>query len=817
MRKITVFAFCAAIASAASAVDVTAVNVKILDSFGGDSSQVLSRCQTKPGLAYDPATVSRDVNSLKDSGEYQDISAEAEYKDGGVVVTFGVFRKMRWQGPLAVQGNEALGLSKILDESGLKEGKLYGEAEFAEAAEKVRKAYRKKSHPRATVTPLVKALPGGNDCTLVFSVDEGPEMDVVGWSFDGAVPDRKWYKALDLFGSEDADSKLHESDLREVIGVYPWWDPRCWFGDEPGTAQELASAAEKVAAHYADQGYLDAVVNGPEPITDEDGGVIYVYTVSPGVRYTVGSVSIEGVKSRPVGEIESASDLPKVGDVAGAKALSDAAHSIEVAVGSGVLGLAESRVSVRTIPRDGETDVVDVVFSVTEGIPVVIDQIHVRGNDYTKDKVIRREITFDPGVRMLSDEAEKSKRKLENLDYFSRVRYYLRDNGRGKDETGAAYRELVYEVDEKNTGNFMAGVGAGSVDSIYFYTELQQANFDLFAPGKLFRGAGQKARAFAQAGPRIQTYEVSVTEPWLFDRQLELTVGAYRRQRWYDEYDIIRSGAEVSLAYPVKFWNPARMWNDRADPYVKFGSFGVRFSGEFIEFDDIEHGEWMYKGRTVSLKQEDREYGDAFEGVARLFWSRSTTDSNRRPTTGSRSNIHFDLAGGDNNYWRLGFSHRNYFTTWKRYRHVLMVSMRAETIDAFSDDVPIYNRMFLGGPKSIRGIEYRHVSPFARRYRNEELVNSYTPWGGQTLVCANMEYTVPIVRDWVAIAGFSDIGSVGADEFDFDLGDNFAWTVGLGLRIYIPQFPIRLDFATPVKKPDHADKEVFSFTIGYDF
>ena len=90
------------------------------------------------------------------------------------------------------------------------------------------------------------------------------------------------------------------------------------------------------------------------------------------------------------------------------------------------------------------------------------------------------------------------------------------------------------------------------------------------------------------------------------------------------------------------------------------------------------------------------------------------------------------------------------------------------------------------------------------------------PWGGQTLFCINAEYTVPIVK-YLRFAVFSDMGAVGEDEFDFDFSDNFAWTAGVGFRIDIPSFPIRLDFAAPIKKPDEAEKEIFSFTIGYDF
>jgi outer membrane protein insertion porin family len=144
-----------------------------------------------------------------------------------------------------------------------------------------------------------------------------------------------------------------------------------------------------------------------------------------------------------------------------------------------------------------------------------------------------------------------------------------------------------------------------------------------------------------------------------------------------------------------------------------------------------------------------------------------------------------------------------------------MVALRGETI--CGDDIPIYNRMFLGGPKSIRGIEYRNVSPFARRSdKNGKFSGDYTPWGGQTLFCANFEYTIPIVKMF-RLAFFSDVGSVAEDEFDIDFSDTFAWTAGMGLRLDLPMFPIRLDFATPIEKPDEAEKEVFSFTIGYDF
>ena len=109
---------------------------------------------------------------------------------------------------------------------------------------------------------------------------------------------------------------------------------------------------------------------------------------------------------------------------------------------------------------------------------------------------------------------------------------------------------------------------------------------------------------------------------------------------------------------------------------------------------------------------------------------------------------------------------------------------------------------------------FREIAPRIYAYENKK--GRYTAWGGQTSWCMNMEYSVPVVK-MLRIAAFSDLGSVGEDEFDFDTAW-FCWSVGVGLRLDLEQFPIRLDFATPVVDPDETvDEKVFTFSVGYDF
>ena len=805
MRKMLLAAVLA-LAWSGQAAKVSSVTVRMSDGSDVNTGDVTARCQVKVGDEYDPGQCARDVRALRDSGEYDDIAVKAEHGPKGIDVIYIVTRKLRFQGPLNVTGNDYWSVSKITKLSELKDGYAYGEADFEAAAGRVKREYQKKFFPDVKVSYRLEPIPGSDGAVRVtMDIVEGERRKIRAFVFRGneTVFEKKpWWDPLGWFVDED-------DPLRASFDQYPWWNPIGWFSDTPATEQDFAEARDKVVAFYRDKGYLDVTVSLPEEERLPNGEVNRVFKIEEGVQYKVGRMTVTGTKQYPADAVLAANKTLATGDVAGAAAMAEAARQMEIFCGSGEKPLTDTHVTVRQLPSGANPEVVDLEFAVEEGVPVAINRILVRGNDYTKDKVLRREIALSPGDPMLSDKAEQSKRRLENLRYFDRVRYYLEtvEGGEAKDGKPEV-RDLVYEVSEKNTGNFMVGIGASSVDSVYGTVELSESNFDLFNPWR-FRGAGQKGRILIMAGPRIQTYEASVTEPYLFDRLLELTVTGYRRQRWYDDYDVIRSGLSGELSYPVKFWPTARTT----------GRLGFRLAAEYIEMDDVSKSRWFNPkdpddDNWRAFKEEEDKYGDSWEIPLRMFWEDDTRDSFLFAKKGHRVNLYGDVVGGDNEYWRLGFNYRQYLTVWKKYSHVFAFGLRGETVDTFSGHLPIYDRLFLGGPRSIRGVEYREIAP--RIWKREGKHGRYAPWGGQTSWCANMEYDIPLFK-FVRFAFISDLGSVGEDEFDFDT-DYFCWTVGVGLRLDIEQFPIRLDFATPVVDPDDdVDEKVFSFTIGYDF
>jgi outer membrane protein insertion porin family len=128
------------------------------------------------------------------------------------------------------------------------------------------------------------------------------------------------------------------------------------------------------------------------------------------------------------------------------------------------------------------------------------------------------------------------------------------------------------------------------------------------------------------------------------------------------------------------------------------------------------------------------------------------------------------------------------------------------------DEIPVFERMFLGGGRTLRGFEFRDIGPRDVDYTNEV-------YGGQSLGYASLEYTVPIIET-VRAAVFYDVGFVNSGSWDVSPEDVYS-DMGLGIRLKLPisPLPLALDYAVPVSSPDEeADKGgQFNFSLQYNY
>ena len=251
MKKI-IFAICAVAATAASAAKVKSVSVRVSDGFGGDTSDVLSCCETREGVEYGSALCARDVSALRSTGHFDEVFVETRQDGDDVHVTYVIRRKLRFAGPLIVEGNEFWRKSKIEHLADLKDGQYIDDSDLAKAAGKVRDEYRKNFFLSACVDVQVEPVPGGAGSAAVrFKINEGVRTKMRGYEFTG-------------------NDSIPSKELRATFGKHPWWNPLGWFTDDGRQITESSIVQEDLtvtARWQSDEGG----VTEPD-VTDEESG-----------------------------------------------------------------------------------------------------------------------------------------------------------------------------------------------------------------------------------------------------------------------------------------------------------------------------------------------------------------------------------------------------------------------------------------------------------------------------------------------------------------------------------------------------------------
>ncbi|MBI4399040.1 MAG: outer membrane protein assembly factor BamA, partial [Candidatus Omnitrophica bacterium] len=533
---------------------------------------------------------------------------------------------------------------------------------------------------------------------------------------------------------------------------------------------------DRVRSFYQAQGFLDVEV-APEFDYDRKNQKIYItITIRENARYYAGDIKIKGSVLFPESEIwEHLGMLP--GFVfSQANMQQDIDNIRRYYYRQGYIGVQ----IIPDVVLNPDTKKVDVVYNITEGDLYFIDKIKIRGNVKTKDIVIRRELRIRPGERFDGDKLDRSKQRLEDLNFFQEVVYDT--------EEGSApnRKNLIFHVKEKQTGELSFGAGVSSIDKFVGFAEIAQRNFD-WMNFPTFTGAGQSLSIRGRLGSITQDVDISFVEPYFLGLNLSFGVDAFsvKREKNNTAFDEQRTGMSVSFAKALSETIKA----------------GVGYTFEQVKLYDLSSD----AGPSVRK----------FEGKTnlsrlRLNLSRDTRNSVLNPTRGTVIGISGELVGtflgGEADYFNTQLTFSKYFTFFKK--HVLEAKTRLGVTDAVggSDDVPVFDRFYAGGLGTVRGYEPRRVGP----QENGQAV------GGDSILIVNLEYTVPLIESFKA-AIFFDIGNVAAESFALDT-DTFAASVGPGLKIQTPIGPVALYYGYPVMNPDTESEHgrfEFSFSRGF--
>ncbi|MCO6400431.1 MAG: outer membrane protein assembly factor BamA [Verrucomicrobia bacterium] len=744
-----------------------------------EDAAVFAFTSVKAGDELVRAALSRDVRALEQSGRFAYVATEVETVPGGVAVTYVVTSKPRIR-LIRVEGADDIGNAKVRELLELGPGDLVDDAMLAFKAVKVREHYQKKYYPAAELKWKIVENERSGTADVFVTVREGRRAKISKILFTGDIPDpgrtRRALRALFPWFSERPPVIAH--DLRRAmkqrqVNMWSWITGAGTYKPE-----ELDGDTELIRRALMERGYLDAAIG--EPAVDASSGkrLVVRIPVDEGSQYRLGRIEVKGPEKFPLADV-SRSITNRAGDLASVAAIDRAQQAVRDFYGS--RGYIRSEVQSQLEPHAGEP-VVDVNIAVkSEGEQAVVRDVIIRGNTRTKDKVIRREVTALPGEPYNQVKVRTSEARLRNLGYFNFVAAVPEDTPR------ADQFDLALEVEEQRTGQFLIGAGFSSVDDLIGFVELSQGNFDLFNWPPT--GGGQKLRLRGTAGTKRNDLELSFTEPWFLDRKLALSVDLYRRNRSYfsSMYDQRNTGGSLGLGFPL----------------TPFTRLNLTYGLEEIKIHDMD------TNASPFFLSQAGTYTKSWVDATVL---RDSRDSSFIPTRGTRSSLGVMWAGGplagDVDVYSLEAQSSTFLPIW--FDHVLNLRVWSSVVDTHGDaeDVPIFERLFLGGARTLRGFKYRDVGP---KDENDE------PIGGKTAWSATAEYTIPIFER-LRFATFYDIGYVYEDAYDWELSDyNSDW--GVGLRLDFPGFPLRLDYAWPLETDpsDGRKSGRFQFTIGYSY
>ena len=692
--------------------------------------------------------------------------------------------------------------------------------------------YRDKGYKDVKITPKTEAVEGG-EAKVIFEIDEGI---------------RGFISKVRFIGNEAATSK----DLEKVIKLKPraWW--QLFSKSDRFEDLQLKDDVSRIKNYYLNHGYIDVNVQAsvdlprtiknktaqedaqkkdenrkeedfdPDEVPAED--LVLTYRIEEGRQYRVGTLSVEGntffSTDDILNELSTKSKMVEIFDQIELKmikadglqegevyALNSLQASIETLQDKyGRRGFREVRVQTRITPNV-ETGRIDVGFSIVEGEKYYVDKIEIQGNTVTKDKVIRREIDLAPGEVFDTVRERSSKRKIEGLNYFSKVETYA-------EETDVPNRQkLIVKVEEKPTGEVSFGAGFSSVELLTGNITLAEKNFDL---GKIFetfppKGGGQKARMQASIGFRSQNLNLAFTEPWFLDKPIRLdATGFYNGASYLSEfYSQQNYGASIGLSRRLGDDYPLNRW-----------STGVTYRPEFYNIFDVQSDAPPYMAASV---------GDTFKSSLRGSIIYDGRDSYMLARNGQYFEFGAEGAGGpllgSENIWKIKAEYRFYYPLWKEKDVIFSARALVGLVDGFSSTqyVPIWDQLFAGGSGSVRGFDPSLGSTVNGGSVGPKQNNQPVGGGTQGVYQAEVTAPFPILENRVRWAVFCDGGFVNENVLDFQpktynntqsmnvngtptsyqaVNGGFQIGVGVGIRMDIGIGPMKFDVGIPVMTGD---------------
>jgi outer membrane protein insertion porin family len=658
------------------------------------ATQVIRSIRIVGAERLEPTTILSYIR-LRVGQEYTSVAADEALKDLGATELFSNFSIRNDAGNVVInvtenpvinrivlEGNDRLDADKILPEIKLAPRQIFTRSKVRADVARIIELYKRQGRFAATVEPKMVQLPQ-NRVDIVFEISEGPKSKV---------------RQINIIGNEE----FSDGELRgEMVTKQSRWH-RFFSSNTSYDPDRLAFDQQKLRQFYLTEGYADfRVVSAVAELTPDKRDFIITYVVEEGERYTFGAVDVNS-QLRDFDSDRMSGNLPmKGGDWYDAKLVEDTVEQLTELAGT--FGYAFADVAPQ-FNRNKEDLTMDVTFLLRQAPRVYVERVDVNGNTLTQDKVVRREFRVSEGDAFSSLGVQRTTARINSLGYFQ-------ENFEVSQVEGSQPDRIVLEanVQEQPTGELQFSAGFSSIESFILAGSIRQRNF---------RGRGQTVGLSLNYSRFSRSAQVSLTEPYVFDRNISAGIDIYRRDLNsfnFNSADRNTTFEQATTGIALRGGVPLTEYLSAVVSYTLNYDQITLDEGQFfqdLDGDGVAECSPLLAGRFLC-----DALGDRLSSIVGLNLSYSTVDSRLRPSRGENISFSTEFAGlgGDVRYLRFRGRAAKYWNVGSGF--IFSLSAEGGTIFGLNDtdgdgenDVLLTDRFFLGEPQ-FRGFDIRGVGP----------------------------------------------------------------------------------------------------------
>lgn len=648
-------------------------------------------------------------------------------------------------------------------------------------AQAIKKLYLERGYYTVAINPELIVDENGKG-TIIFHITEGPKAMV---------------KRISFVGNRNVSSKT----LRNIMYTREEW--LLSFFDKSGTylPDRLEGDKHVIEMYYQSHGYMNAQVTKITPEQDECGNFNLIFEIKEGPLYTINSVSAPG------NDLMCEEDLLKVigikpGQPYSREKIVDAIKNLELLWGS--FGYLNAHIEPAINPND-DNFTVDLAFHTELGNQMTLGKLTIRGNQKTRDKIIRRQITFAEGQLLTNTRMEQSKERIQSLGFFE-----PRDGVNWKImRTGPDTADLDLILKEAKTGHLGFQLGfAGNPNSIK--DPLKGASLQFDVGDTNFLGTGLRYNLNTRLSHEDFTLGFNITQPWLFDRPILGAFDVYHKRVAYEDFTYTAPVNEVDTGMAVTSGFVTNFYGDiLTDAYLR-GVLGI----DSIHYQPIPRASIRVLPQDENLIAE-AQYNSILEklfipGKYGSFTFQMGQDKRNHPLHPSngfswmaRTQVTFNFTQKCLGFQKYDLDAHWYTPLIGLYDLVFHLRGYLGVVAPFKHKFIPYRELYhIGGPASVRGFLYGEIGPQFNVFDMVGPQFTGDSIGGTKATWINAELIFPITQDMNFKGVLFYDGGAGWDNPYVDQVNrhfirnnhfNYRHAVGFGIRLYNPM-PIKVDW-----------------------